>query len=247
MTCPTCGRPLPPGASGCPHCDRFVGFTVPALAQQSTLVPHARVRSLRGLGLAAGILTAITAVADTALTVASFWATNLERIDDTTNLSLALSILGLTILVSFASAVVTIIWLYQARRNIDAFPEARPRWGRGWAIGAWFVPVANVVLTMLVAADVARNSERFRGTNRSVTAVWIWGGLHVAGIVLAFMLVGELSIAPSTGGTYRGESLATIFGQTVVLATYAAQLAMIYLITTDQRARIAAPPAPAPV
>jgi hypothetical protein len=64
-------------------------------------------------------------------------------------------------------------WLYAARRNVDAFAAAAPRWSAGWTIGAWLIPVANYVLPALVIADVLRNSlPRRRGTGLALVAAW---------------------------------------------------------------------------
>jgi hypothetical protein len=63
--------------------------------------------------------------------------------------------------IAVLAPVVTIVvcaWLYRARANLDAFAEARPNWGRGWAIGAWFVPLANLWIVPSVFDDVVRGS-----------------------------------------------------------------------------------------
>ncbi len=57
-----------------------------------------------------------------------------------------------------------------------------PLWSAGWAIGAWFIPVANVLVGPAVVADVAKNmaddpSNRTRG--RIVRRVWAWWANNV--------------------------------------------------------------------
>lgn len=49
-------------------------------------------------------------------------------------------------------------WLYRARRNIDAIGATSAEWPSGWTVGAWFIPLANLVLVPMVLADVARGS-----------------------------------------------------------------------------------------
>ena len=55
-------------------------------------------------------------------------------------------------------AVVFVAWLYRARRNLDRIEGARPRWGPGWTVVSWFIPIANLILPGAVIADVARES-----------------------------------------------------------------------------------------
>jgi len=38
-------------------------------------------------------------------------------------------------------AITFILWLYRAYQNTDAVAPGTRRYGRGWAIGGWFVPV----------------------------------------------------------------------------------------------------------
>jgi hypothetical protein len=42
--------------------------------------------------------------------------------------------------------VVFIVWFHRAYGNLGALGVDRPRHGRGWAIGAWFIPIANVFI-----------------------------------------------------------------------------------------------------
>jgi Domain of unknown function (DUF4328) len=73
--------------------------------------------------------------------------------------------------------VAFIVWLYQARRNLDRRGETGMRWGRGWTIGAWFIPLANAVIPALVVGEVFDRSMpeavRSRRMSRLVTAWWV--------------------------------------------------------------------------
>lgn len=50
-------------------------------------------------------------------------------------------------------------WLARARRNLDAFPDAVPRFRASWSVAAWFVPGAGPVLVGMVVSDIARESH----------------------------------------------------------------------------------------
>jgi Domain of unknown function (DUF4328) len=55
-----------------------------------------------------------------------------------------------------AGAVVFIRWLRAAYRNIDLLAPGLRRHGHGWAIGAWFVPILNLVRPKEIVNDVWR-------------------------------------------------------------------------------------------
>jgi len=61
-----------------------------------------------------------------------------------------------------AGAVVFIVWLHGAYRRLD---PARRRFGTGWAIGAWFVPVLNLWRPKQLVNDLA-------GGPRRLTRAW---------------------------------------------------------------------------
>jgi hypothetical protein len=40
-----------------------------------------------------------------------------------------------------AGAITFIVWLYRAYQNADAVAPGTRRYGKGWAIAGWFVPI----------------------------------------------------------------------------------------------------------
>ncbi|MFF8607453.1 DUF4328 domain-containing protein [Streptomyces sp. NPDC015346] len=63
-------------------------------------------------------------------------------------------------LIGLALMVVFIIWFFRVRKNAGVFAPDLHRGGPGWAIGAWFVPVANLWWPRSVAAGTWRASRR---------------------------------------------------------------------------------------
>ncbi|MFK0191424.1 DUF4328 domain-containing protein [Kitasatospora sp. NPDC090308] len=58
------------------------------------------------------------------------------------------------VLLTLATAVVFIVWLHRVRVNVEVIcPQVYQR-GRGWTIGAWFIPFANLYLPWRVTADI---------------------------------------------------------------------------------------------
>lgn len=75
--------------------------------------------------------------------------------------------------VGLLSTIVTFLyWLYVATRNLVGW-GLRPRWAPGWAIGAWFIPVADLVLPLLVVREAARRSGSGRGGAALVVVWWV--------------------------------------------------------------------------
>ncbi|MFE7480067.1 DUF4328 domain-containing protein [Streptomyces sp. NPDC057552] len=58
-----------------------------------------------------------------------------------------------------ATAVVFVIWFHRTRRNAEVFDLSAHTMGPGWAVGGWFVPVANFWFPYRVAAGSWRASS----------------------------------------------------------------------------------------
>ena len=67
---------------------------------------------------------------------------------------------GFTLLLGIAVFVLLIIWLWRAYSNTRVFGAAPWRFGRGWTIGAWFIPFANFVIPKMLINDAWRGADR---------------------------------------------------------------------------------------
>ncbi|GAA1873159.1 DUF4328 domain-containing protein [Asanoa iriomotensis] len=138
---------------------------------------------VRGVGLAAVVAVGVAALTVVAV-AALFWAATIS-IDATGELDTAFSLERTALLADvgfslaqIAALVLTIVWLWRARKNLDAFPDTTPFLSAGWAIGGWFFPLANLFVPGRMMANVARQSSR----DRSVTAAAItwWFSLVIS-------------------------------------------------------------------
>ncbi|MEV7585324.1 DUF4328 domain-containing protein [Streptomyces erythrochromogenes] len=89
----------------------------------------------------------------------------------------------LQVLTVLPTIVVFIVWFHRVRSNGGIFRPDAFTLGRGWAIGAWFVPVANLFLPCRVALQTWRASTQ-RGPDgaerkASVTLLASWWVLWV--------------------------------------------------------------------
>lgn len=67
-------------------------------------------------------------------------------------------LLGVFSLASLVVAVLTIVWWYQAYQAIERSPLGERSWSAGWAVGGWFIPVANLIIPKLVLNEIDRSS-----------------------------------------------------------------------------------------
>lgn len=75
-----------------------------------------------------------------------------------------------------------IAWLNRMYKNAIAFADPAPRWGAGWTIGAWFVPILNLWRPKQLVNDVWESNSRTGGGQAwvpTLLAVW-WGGWIVS-------------------------------------------------------------------
>jgi hypothetical protein len=206
------------------------GYTVPmAPAARSLQVPAMLVY----LGLAANV---VLELADIALV--GFYETAVVRVKEGTGTSSdsALVLVGQLLAVAEVldivyTAVVFIVWLYQARKNLVTWGIEGLGYGPGWAIGGWFIPFASLVIPKLVVDIVWSGSAlppTWRSASRSSNGlIWSWWLCLLAANYATFFAAGRQTgrddsaaeivsyNAPGTLLTIAAAVLATILVQRV--------------------------------
>ena len=153
----------------------------------------------------------------------------------------ALGLVALAILL--VAGATFLVWLYLARTGTDPDAADPPRWGAGWTIGAWFVPVANLVLPPIVVADLWRATTR-RGPG-PVPAWWSCAAIAV-------LLDQAASAARSAGGMDPAGELDALFTVAVlhtvesVFDLAAAALIVFVVLRISARPGVAGHPGPRP-
>ncbi|MET1002774.1 MAG: DUF4328 domain-containing protein [Acidimicrobiia bacterium] len=116
------------------------------------------------------------------------------RDSDATIASVALVYL----LLSAAVGIVWIIWQWRCAKNVRALEIEGSKWGPGWSIGGWFVPIANIFIPFKIMQDLWRASApglKPGDTLRSQFGsplIWAWW--------LLFLFSGVITQAFGTGG-----------------------------------------------
>ena len=108
--------------------------------------------------------------------------------------------------------VLTIIWQWRLAKNHQLLGRPDTAFGPGWAIGAWFIPLANFVIPILQLRDLWKGSAPGlpRGSpvwKRQSTGalLWVWWGLFVASFVIDW--ISSISVDEET------DELAEVTGQ----------------------------------
>jgi hypothetical protein len=149
--------------------------------------------------------------------------------------------------VGITALVLLILWTWRSAHNARALGRTGARLSPGWAIGAWFIPLANFVLVYLMVSDLWRSSDpdsergdewrRLPGS----PLVRLWIVAYVGGVVLLFGAV-ALAVAGVTGvSTTR--TLLVIAGVVAAVGTLLA-IPVVRDITDRQEQLQARDPAP---
>ncbi len=97
--------------------------------------------------------------------------------------------------VYLATIVFFIRWLYRAYKNVDAVMPGARRYGHGWAIGGWFIPILSCWRPKQVVNDVWwAGTPEGQNANR-------WPGLLLGAWWVSFLITSVLGNIASRTGT----------------------------------------------
>ncbi|WP_030723622.1 DUF4328 domain-containing protein [Streptomyces sp. NRRL F-2580] len=148
------------------------------------------------------------------------------------------------------TGIVFIVWFHRVRTNAEVFAPGADKLALGWAIGAWFVPFANLWLPYRIAVTTWGSSTPL-GTDGGyrrfpLTLVNLWWGAFALSRVLGWYGGMSYSRAQSTDAV-RDAATTMLAGDVLDIA--AALLAVLFVrrLTAMQHARAAQRPAVAAV
>jgi len=121
-----------------------------------------------------------------------------------------------------ATGGVTIVWWYRSYQAIQRAEPVGLSWSPRWAVGGWFIPLANAVIPKLVLNEIDRVSQaaeagrsEWKAERLTVVANW-WWALWIGGVALTFlgasMVTGETVAAAFDPSTYRTGLVVTTAG-----------------------------------
>ena len=131
-------------------------------------------------------------------------------------------------------AVVFIVWQWRTAKNAEILGRTNARYGPGWSIGAWFIPLANLVIPVEIMQDLWRSSDPessprdWRRGPRSVLVGCWWAAIIVSG------LFGRGTTDRSTLSGLRSADNRATFGVSMISVAAILALAVVRSITARQ-------------
>jgi hypothetical protein len=147
-------------------------------------------------------------------------------------LSVMVGVVVTHVLVVAGTAAAFITWMFLARRNLERWEIGGLGWRPGWAIGGWFVPLANLVIPKLVMDAIWSGSELTPSDGyafkRSSGLIWAWWLPLILDRVITVVVPDEEVM------------LQAFLGTVLLCASAAAGIALVRRITSMQAERQAA-------
>ena len=150
------------------------------------------------------------------------------------------------VLLTLPIGILLIVWSHKAHRASDSLQPGQRKWGHGWSIGAWFIPVANYILVPLMLSEIHKISSAPRNGNK-VSDEWprnkvsapliMWFIFYAVGGVLLFLGNSALTDPFASADAYRGGLIITLIALGVTAA--ASMLAATFI--KDVSTKLAAP------
>jgi hypothetical protein len=179
----------------------------------------ARWRNQQGLKVALTVLFTVMVAASALLAVAlanrlalvrdlqaGHFADVVTRAEDADDFVSASS--SIFVLTQLGIMVLFIVWMFRAAKNNEALGRTSPRFSPGWSIGAWFIPLANFVIPVLIMQDLWRGSDPT--TRRGLTSWRAAAGSALVGFWWAAWLASLVRFSYSGSGLRDSGSLDSI-------------------------------------
>ena len=153
------------------------------------------------------------------------------------------SLAFLASLAGFVGAAIAVpMWMHRCYRNLPALGATALGWSPAWAVGAWFIPIANLVLPYMVAREVWAKASG--SPVRSSSLLGLWWAAAVAAVLIN--LIGNFHGNFQAGNVETRIALGTgasaLFNSLAALASVVAGVLLITIIrriTRRQRERYA--------
>jgi uncharacterized protein DUF4328 len=207
-------------------------------------------RSVHGRALWTLVLLAITALL--AVVDLAFWARHigvLHRLDQglatiaqaENSEAPAFALWTFTVLMLFPTFIAWLLWQYRAHSNLKALGASNLSYSPGWAVGWWFIPLANIVVPYLAVRELWKASDPEGGAidwktrgGAAVVGFW-WAGRLVTQVLFQ---IGMALTTDSFGlTTTRAASAYFLAGDVALVAWAIAAFLLVRGVDTRQEAK----------
>ena len=198
-----------------------------------------RANVVRWLLIAIVVVSAIAAISD------AFEYELLGRIDRGDNVTSGevdfndarQAVIGITqFLLNTAVVVTFLMWFSRAYSNLPALGMAERRYGQGWSIGAWFVPILNLFRPKQIANDTWRAGEQV--AHLPALLNWWWALWLVSSI--ADNISFRASLRGDTAMELQATAAAALVSDVLTIPAGLLAIGAVRMITRRQEERAAA-------
>jgi hypothetical protein len=185
-------------------------------------------------------------VSDTSSGNATRFATDMAAARASDDQTATIGIVEVVVLVIAAACFIG--WFHSAYSNLLRLGATSTRYGPGWAIGAWFVPILNLWRPKQIANDIWRGSDPGRpGEQPSWSEpvsplLWFWWGGWLLSYVLGRVSAQEWKNATNAHALRSATDLDIVAEWWSILAAGFA-MTVVYMLTKRETARARANPA----
>ena len=143
------------------------------------------------------------------------------------------------------TAIFFIAWLHRAYKNLRPLGIELLRYGPGWAIGAWFVPILNLFRPKQIVNDVWRGSDpkladRVGWIDGPVPFVFaVWWAAYLADSLVG-TVAGRILLDADTTEDYELSSAVYIAADSLTALAGILAIVVVDMTTARQAARVAA-------
>jgi magnesium-transporting ATPase (P-type) len=142
------------------------------------------------------------------------------------------------------TAIAFLMWLHRIVSNNGWLGSAGARFSPAWAVGCWFVPLANYVLPVMAVAEAWRCaapelsvSGRESGTDQRTPAlIWLWWGFWIGAAVMG-LAGGLLGSKPIDVAAFQNAAIALMISTVLELIAAVLAIAVVVKLTKRQEAR----------
>jgi hypothetical protein len=144
--------------------------------------------------------------------------------------------------IGIAAIVMWLVWQHGAHSNLAALGASGLKFRPGWAVGWWFIPLANGAMPYLTMRELRKASDSAAGAidwraRRAPPLLWLWWAACLVYIVLAFAAASLVVSAPAAVSLWEARDVLLIVA--AVVYAIAASLAILVVrdITSNQEAK----------
>ncbi|KOX26580.1 MULTISPECIES: DUF4328 domain-containing protein [unclassified Streptomyces] len=138
-----------------------------------------------------------------------------------------------------ATGIVFVVWFHRLRKNAEVWAGDLQGRKPGWAIGGWFVPIANLWIPRGIAADIWRASRwqpYAADAARELALLNAWWTFWVADVVVD-RIATQLYKGAETAGAYTTAASWSLAGYLLDIAAAVLAILFVRRLTSMQHAK----------